>query len=306
MGESHSMASIRYSHMCDVLGVVGAGQMGAGIARLAANKGLDVLLYDAMPQTLERAMNGIKRHFDGKIAKGVMKQEDVEAALARIKATKEVEGLAKADLVIEAVTEDEKVKKEVFKTLDKVTPIHSVLASNTSSISITRLAAVTRKPHRIIGMHFMHPVHLAPIVELASGMHTSQQTLQQARSLAEHLGKTVCMSDDRPGFVVYRTLMPMINEAFFCMMEGVGTPDDIDRGIRLGIDTKMGPLRLADHIGLDTCLNILRVMCRDTGDSKYRPCPLLTRYVDGGLLGVKTGKGVFTYDYTHADKIEWR
>eukprot|EP00955_Chlamydomonas_euryale_P054350 355792-Chlamydomonas_euryale.AAC.2 len=183
----------------------------------------------------------------------------------------------------------------IFRKLDQVTPVGSILSSNTSSISITRLAAVTSKPHRVIGMHFMHPVVSVPLVELAKGMHTSDSTFQRTMGLCQRLGKTVCVSQDRPGFIMYRVLMPMINEAFFCMMEGVGSPEDIDRGMRLGTNAVLGPLKLADSIGLDTCLSIMRTLQHQFGDSKYRPCPLLVQYVDGGWLGVKSGRGVFYY-----------
>ncbi|PNH02824.1 3-hydroxybutyryl-CoA dehydrogenase, partial [Tetrabaena socialis] len=181
--------------------------------------------------------------------------------------------------------------------LEQVTRVQTILASNTSSISITRLASATSKPHRVVGMHFMHPAPVVPLVEIARGMHTSQQTYESARSLAEYLGKSVCVSMDRPGFLVYRLLMPMVNEAFFLLSEAVGSAEDIDRSMRLGTNMQLGPLRLADQIGLDTCLSIMRTLHTQFGDSKYRPCPLLVQYVDGGLYGVKSGRGVFQYEH---------
>ena len=233
---------------------------------------------------------------------GKLSADEAGRAVSRIETAVSLEPFRKADFVIEAAPEDEEIKKNLFRKLDQVTPLHAILASNTSSISITRLAAVTSKPHRVVGMHFMHPVSTTMIVELAKGMHTSNQTYETAVGLCQHLGKNVCVSQDRPGFILYRVMMPMINEAFFCMMEGVGSPEDIDRGMRLGTNMALGPLKLADSIGLDTCLSIMKVLHAQFGDSKYRPCPLLVQYVDGGWLGVKTGRGVFYYDPNAAEK----
>jgi 3-hydroxybutyryl-CoA dehydrogenase len=251
---------------------------------------------------IERGVSSIHRSLEKMVKAGKINADDASKAVSRIETAVSLEPFRKADFVIEAAPEDEEIKKNLFRKLDQVTPLHTVLASNTSSISITRLGAVTTKPHRVVGMHFMHPVSTTMIVELAKGMHTSNQTYESAVMLCQHLGKSVCVSQDRPGFILYRVMMPMINEAFFCMMEGVGSPEDIDRGMRLGTNMALGPLKLADSIGLDTCLSIMRVLHTQFGDSKYRPCPLLVQYVDGGWLGVKTGRGVFYYDPSSAEK----
>mmetsp|Transcript_22036 Transcript_22036/g.48098 ORF Transcript_22036/g.48098 Transcript_22036/m.48098 type:complete len:386 (-) Transcript_22036:2017-3174(-) len=296
------MASMLYQHLAQVVGVVGAGQMGAGIAQILVQKGIKVILSDRRFDIIEKGIGNINKSLEKQIKAGKITPEDATAAVGRIETAVSLEPFRKADFVIEAAPEDEEIKKTIFRKLDQVTPVQTILASNTSSISITRLAAVTSKPHRVVGMHFMHPVVSVPLVELAKGMHTSNQTFESTKSLCQHLGKNVCVSEDRPGFILYRVLMPMINEAFFCMMEGVGTPDDIDKGMKLGTNMALGPLKLADSIGLDTCLSIMKVLHQQFGDSKYRPCPLLSQYVDGGWLGVKTGKGVFYYEPGAADK----
>jgi len=281
--------------------------MGCGISMICALKGMSVLLSDRKHDIVQHGLGIIQRMLDKQIKKAVITPDDAHAAMGRISPSVSLEPFRQADFVIEAVSEDEELKKNVFRKLDQVTPVQCILASNTSSISITRLAAVTSKPHRVVGMHFMHPVAEMPLVELARGMHTSNGSFEAARSVAEHLGKTVCVSEDRPGFVLYRVLMPMINEAFYCMMEGTGTPEDIDKGLRLGTAMKLGPLKLADSIGLDTCLSIMRVLHQNLADSKYRPCPLLAQYVDAGWLGVKTGKGVFYYDRdSDSDRVRER
>lgn len=291
-----------YQHLPDIVGVVGAGQMGTGIAQVLAQRGLKVILSDRKFDIIERGLSVIQRSLEKQLRSGKITGDEATAAVGRIETAVSLEPFRKADFVIEAAPEDEEIKKAIFRKLDQVTQVHTILASNTSSISITRLAAVTSKPHRVVGMHFMHPVVTVPLVELAKGMHTSHATFESTVSLCQRLGKTVCVSQDRPGFILYRVLMPMINEAFFCMMEGVGTPEDIDRGMRLGTNAALGPLKLADAIGLDTCLSIMKVLQQQFGDSKYRPCPLLAQYVDGGWLGVKTGRGVFYYDPGAADK----
>uniref|UniRef100_A0A7R9V0L7 3-hydroxybutyryl-CoA dehydrogenase n=1 Tax=Chlamydomonas euryale TaxID=1486919 RepID=A0A7R9V0L7_9CHLO len=281
--------------LLDVVGVIGAGQMGTGIAQVLAARGLRVILSDRKFEIIERGIGVMNRSLEKQVKSGKISPEDAASTLARIETAVSLEPFRAADFVIEAAPEDEEIKKAIFRKLDQVTPVGSILSSNTSSISITRLAAVTSKPHRVIGMHFMHPVVSVPLVELAKGMHTSDSTFQRTMGLCQRLGKTVCVSQDRPGFIMYRVLMPMINEAFFCMMEGVGSPEDIDRGMRLGTNAVLGPLKLADSIGLDTCLSIMRTLQHQFGDSKYRPCPLLVQYVDGGWLGVKSGRGVFYY-----------
>lgn len=285
-----------YSHIPQVVGVIGAGQMGSGIAQVCATKGLDVIISDRSSELLERGIGSIKRQLKRLVRKGEMAEGVAAEISARVRPEQQLEAMKDVDFVIEAVTENEEVKKAIFAKLDKLTPIHTILASNTSSISITKLGAVTTKPHRVIGMHFMNPVPVMQLVEVARGVHTSQQTFESCKGLAEFLGKQVCTSQDRPGFLVNRVLIPMINEAFFCLMEGVGTAEDIDKGMRLGTNQPMGPLRLADFIGLDTCLSIMKVLHNGIGDSKYRPCPLLQQYVDAGWLGQKVGRGIYQYD----------
>ncbi|KAG2438800.1 hypothetical protein HXX76_005341 [Chlamydomonas incerta] len=281
----------------NTVGVIGGGQMGWGIAQVIASRGMNVLLNDTNPLALERGLGQLKKALERLVKKGSMQPDDAAATLGRIQTSHDgLESIRAADFVIEAVAEDEALKKEVFRKLDRATRVETILASNTSSISITRLASATSKPHRVVGMHFMHPAPVVPLVELAKGMHTSQQTYEAARSLAESLGKSVCVSQDRPGFLVYRLLMPLVNEAFFLLSENVGSAEDIDRSMRLGTNMQLGPLRMADNIGLDTCLNIMRTLHSQFADSKYRPCPLLVQYVDAGLLGAKSGRGVFQHD----------
>eukprot|EP00798_Chlamydomonas_sp_ICE-L_P024611 gene24611-10230_t len=249
--EPGAMSSSFIYHLPQVIGVVGAGTMGSGIAQTLVQKGFKVILFDTKHNTDHEPYRGIAlmtRNLDKLAKQGVMTPIEVQSALARLEPAVSLDHCKRVDFVIEAAPEDEEVKKMIFRKLDQVTSVQTILASNTSSISITRLAAVTSKPHRVVGMHFMHPVPDQPLVELAKGMHTSIQTFENAKSLCHHLGKTVCVSEDRPGFILYRILMPMINEAFFCMMEGVGSPDDIDRGMRLGTEMQLGPLKLADSI----------------------------------------------------------
>ncbi|KAG2489919.1 hypothetical protein HYH03_011556 [Edaphochlamys debaryana] len=287
-----------------VVGIVGAGQMGIGIAQVVASRGLQVLLNDTSAAAIERGMGFLKKGLEKAVKKGGLSSDDAAGTLARINTSVgSLDALRAAEFVIEAVKEDEAVKKEVLKQLDNATRHDTILASNTSSISITRLASATSRPHRVVGMHFMHPAPLVPLVEMAKGMHTSQQTFETSKALAEHLGKSVSVSLDRPGFLVYRLLMPLINEAFFLLSENVGSAEDIDRSMRLGTNMQAGPLRLADQIGLDTCLSIMRTLHSQFADSKYRPCPLLVQYVDGGLLGVKNGRGVFQYDAVLGDAM---
>lgn len=296
------MASMMYQQLPQIVGVVGAGQMGSGIAQIVATRGLQVILTDRTHEALEKGLGYIKKSIEKVVRKGSLSDVDATMALTKIHTTTNYEEFKDADFVIEAVSENEELKRSIFKQLDHVTPLHAILASNTSSISITRLAAATTKPHRVIGMHFMNPVPLMQLVEIAKGMHTSQQTYDVTKSFGEFLRKQVCVSEDRPGFIVNRVLMPMVNEAFFCLMEGLASADDIDKGMKLGTNMPMGPLKLADFIGLDTCLSILKVLHTGLGDPKYRPCPLLVQYVDAGWLGVKTGQGVYHYDAALHDK----
>ncbi len=278
------------------IGIVGAGQMGAGIAQVAAQAGLDVLLHDISKDVLRRSLDGIARNVDRMIARGRIKPEQHDAILKRIRTTDKLEDLAGSDFIIEAILEDEDAKIELLKRLDKVCPPQTIFASNTSSISITKMGARTSRADRVIGMHFMNPVPAMRLVEIIRGLATSQQTYDATRELAERLGKTTMVAEDFPGFIVNRVLLPMINEAIYTLYEGVGRVTDIDTAMKLGTNQPMGPLELADLIGLDTCLAIMEVMHRVLGDDKYRPCPLLKKYVDAGYLGRKVGRGFYSYD----------
>ena len=272
--------------------VVGAGQMGAGIAQTAAVGGFDVTLSDVAPRQLERAMKGIQASLTKLVEKGRIEQADVDAALLRIRTAAEP---AAADLMIEAATENIDLKLAIFARLDQVAGDGAVLASNTSSIPITRLAAATGRPARVIGMHFMNPVPLMPLVEVIRGLETSDETVVDVVDAAERMGKTVAEANDFPGFISNRILVPMINEAVYCLMEGVGDRESIDTVMKLGMNHPMGPLTLADLIGLDTCLAIMEVLHDGLGDDKYRPCPLLRSYVEAGRLGRKSGRGFYEY-----------
>jgi 3-hydroxybutyryl-CoA dehydrogenase len=272
--------------------VVGAGQMGSGIAQVAAVAGYDVTLVDVAPEQLTRARSGIEGSLAKLVEKGRVEAGDAEAALGRIATAGEP---GPADLAIEAATEDVDLKLRIFRDLDAAAGDGAVLASNTSSIPITRLAAVTSRPERVVGMHFMNPVPLMPLVELIRGLETSDEAAAAVRAAAERMGKTVAESRDFPGFIANRILLPMINEAVYCLMEGVGDRESIDTVMKLGMSHPMGPLRLADLIGLDTCLAIMEVLHEGLGDSKYRPCPLLRSYVEAGRLGRKAGRGFYEY-----------
>ncbi|MGE5275415.1 MAG: 3-hydroxybutyryl-CoA dehydrogenase [Acidobacteriota bacterium] len=278
------------------IGVVGGGQMGNGIAHVAAASGFPVVLVDLEERLLEKARATIGRNLEREVARGKRTAADREAALGRITATTELSGLAAADIVIEAVVEDEAVKRELLSKLDRLCPASAILASNTSSISITRLAAATGRPDRVIGMHFMNPVPVMELVEVIRGIATSDETAAVVEDLARKLGKTPIFCNDSPGFVANRVLLPMINEAIETLREGVATREAIDGIMKLGANHPMGPLTLADFIGLDTCLAILRVMHEGFGDPRYRPSPLLVKMVDAGWLGKKSGRGFYEYE----------
>ena len=279
----------------NTVGVVGGGQMGGGIAHVAAASGLQVLLVDLEERLLAKSRETIAKNLAREVAKGKRTEADRDAALSRLKTTTDIERLAGVDLVVEAVVENEAVKTKLFSGLDAVCPPGTILASNTSSISITRLAAATRRPDRFIGMHFMNPVPVMELVEVIRGIATSDATAEAIEGLARTMGKTPIFCEDSPGFVSNRVLLPMINEAIEALREGVATREAIDRIMKLGMNHPMGPLQLADFIGLDTCLAILRVLQNGFGDPKYRPSPLLVKMVDAGWLGKKSGRGFYEY-----------
>ena len=280
----------------DSVGIIGAGQMGSGIAHVAALAGLRVVLVDVRPEALGQALAGIGRNMDRQVQKGTVTAADKDAALGRIVTGGDNAALSDCDIVIEAATEREETKLAILKGLVPHLKPEALIASNTSSIPITRLAAVTDRPHKVIGMHFMNPVPVMKLVEVIRGIATDEATFDAVQALAHRLGKTTAVAEDYPAFIVNRILIPMINEASFALMEGVGSVVAIDTAMKLGTNQPMGPLELADFIGLDTCLAIMRVLQDGMGDSKYRPCPLLVKYVEAGWLGRKTKRGF--YDYT--------
>ena len=278
------------------VGIIGVGQMGAGVAQVAAQAGVNILLNDVSEEMCRRGLETVERNLDRMVQRGRMKLEERDRLLRRIEITHRLEDLASADFVLEAVVENEDAKIALFQRLDKICPPDIIFASNTSSISITRMAARTSRADRFIGMHFMNPVPAMKLVEIIRGLATSQQTYEATRALAERLGKDTMTAEDFPGFIVNRILLPMINEAIYTLYEGVGGVTDIDTAMKLGTNQPMGPLELADLIGLDTCLAIMEVMHRVFGDDKYRPCPLLKKYVDAGYLGRKAARGFYVYD----------
>ena len=277
------------------IGVIGAGQMGGGIAHVFSLAGYDVALNDVAEGAAKKALGVIERNMARQANKGQVTDEEVRAGLARIAPSHALGDLEGCDIVIEAATENAEVKKTIFRELSAVLQPSGIIATNTSSISITALAAATDRPERFIGLHFMNPVPIMKLVEVIRGIATSQDTFESAKGLVDALGKTMAVSEDFPGFIVNRILMPMINEGIYALYEGVGTVDAIDTGLKLGANHPMGPLALADFIGLDTCLSIMQVLYEGLADSKYRPCPLLVKYVEAGWLGKKTGRGFYDY-----------
>lgn len=276
------------------IAVIGAGQMGSGIAQVAAQAGFQVILCDNRSEGLQKAIQGIEKSLIKLFEKGKI-EEHPPAIISRIKKATQLNDLTNAEFIIEAVNENETLKKEIFTQLDKLMPENVIFASNTSSLPITRIAAATQRSSQFIGMHFMNPVPIMNLVEIIRGHATSEQTYQITKLLAEKMQKETVCAQDYPGFIINRILMPMINEAFYTLMEGIASPADIDAGMKLGTNQPMGPLTLADFIGLDTCYAIMKVLHEGLGDSKYRPCPLLKKYVDAGHFGKKTGQGVYKY-----------
>ncbi len=277
------------------VGIIGAGQMGSGIAHVISLAGYEVLLNDRRKEAMDEAASVIRRNLTRQVTRGLVSETDMTNAIKRISFVPEFEDFSDCDLVIEAATEDESIKRKIFTELRGKTKPEAILASNTSSISITRLAATTVKPERFIGMHFMNPVPVMQLVELIRGIATADDTFNVSRAFVESLGKTTAVSEDFPAFIVNRILLPMINEAVYTLYEGVGSVDAIDKAMRLGANHPMGPLELADFIGLDTCLSVMQVLYEGLADSKYRPCPLLVKYVEAGWLGRKTQRGFYDY-----------
>ena len=277
------------------VGVIGAGQMGSGIAHVVALGGYEVLLNDLTKDRVDAALAAIRNNMDRQVARGKITEADRDRALARISYARSIEALAECDLVIESATEDEDIKRKILISLCRHLKPGALIASNTSSISITRLAAVTDRPEQFIGMHFMNPAPVMELVEMIRGIATDETTFSTARRFVESLGKTVAVAEDFPAFIVNRILLPMVNEAVYTLYEGVGSVEAIDLAMRLGAGHPMGPLQLADFIGLDTCLSVMQVLYEGLADTKYRPCPLLVKYVEAGWLGRKTERGFYDY-----------
>jgi 3-hydroxybutyryl-CoA dehydrogenase len=281
------------------VGIIGAGHMGSGIAHVLSLAGYDVVLEDINADQLDRATALIRKNMQRQAARGIIKDVDIEPALARIAVSKGLDGMKDRELVIEAATEDETIKRKIFQELCPRLGEHAMIATNTSSISVTRLAATTDRPERFIGLHFMNPVPVMQLVEVIRGIATDDATFQAALDLVKNVGKTAAYAEDFPAFIVNRILLPMINEAVYTLYEGVGNVEAIDTAMRLGANHPMGPLQLADFIGLDTCLSVMQVLYEGLADSKYRPCPLLVKYVEAGWLGQRTGRGFYDYRGEH-------